>query len=86
MVGDEGGLISRFHVDNQTTTFKSFRTIFQGLDHLPTFLSDTMMPNINPDSAAEALVLASGGYDACQNMVRDNLPSASLPSSNFVIY
>ena len=31
-----------------------------------------MMPNIYPDSAAEALVLASGGYDACHNVVRDN--------------
>ena len=31
-----------------------------------------MMPNINPDSAAEAVVLASGGYDACQNVVSND--------------
>ena len=53
----------------------------EGLDQLPTFLSDTMMPNINPDSASEALVLASGGYDACQNVVRDN--SDHVPHSKF---
>ena len=41
-----------------------------------------MMPNINPDAAAEASVLASGGYDACQNVVRDR----SVAYLSFFIY
>ena len=40
-----------------------------GLDRLPNFLADTMLPNINPDVAAAASVLANGGLDPCEYAV-----------------
>ena len=43
--------------------------MISGLDRLPNFLADTMQPNISPDVAAEASVLANGGLDPCQYAV-----------------
>ena len=37
--------------------------ISPGLDSLPNTLMETMLPNISPESAAEAAVQIFGGYD-----------------------
>ena len=42
-----------------------FRIIFLGLDKLPRFLSDTMLPTTSPEKTMEATVLVNGGYDPC---------------------
>ena len=43
-----------------------------GLDKTPNFLADTMLPNISPDVAAEASVLANGGLDSCEYVVSND--------------
>ena len=40
--------------------------ITTGLDKLPRFLSDTMLPTTSPERTMEAKVLTNGGYDPCQ--------------------
>ena len=49
-----------------------------GLDRLPTFLADTMLPNISPDVAAEASVLANGGLDSCEYVVSNDTTQLSI--------
>ena len=36
-----------------------------GLDKVPRFLSDTMLPTSSPERTMEATVLVNGGYDPC---------------------
>ena len=36
-----------------------------GLDKLPRFLSETMLPTTSPEKTMEATVLVNGGYDPC---------------------
>ena len=38
-----------------------------GLDKVPQFLRETMLPNIAPETAAQASVTIKGGYDPCQH-------------------
>ena len=37
-----------------------------GLDKVPSILVDTMLPNVNPETAAKKSVIIHGGYDPCQ--------------------
>ena len=37
-----------------------------GLDKVPSVLVDTMLPNVNPETAAKKSVIINGGYDPCQ--------------------
>ena len=37
-----------------------------GLDKVPSILVDTMLPNVDPETAAEKSVISNGGYDPCQ--------------------
>ena len=45
--------------------------ITTGLDKMPSILVDTMLPNVNPESAAKKSVAIYGGYDPCQYNVRN---------------
>ena len=38
-----------------------------GLDKVPQFLRETMLPNIAPETAAQASVTINGGYVPCQH-------------------
>ena len=45
--------------------------MISGLEQTPKFLSETMLPNVRAEAAAEASVLANGGYDPCQYAVNN---------------
>ena len=44
-----------------------------GLDKVPQFLRETMLPNIAPETAAQASVTINGGYDPCQHDMVNNI-------------
>ena len=52
-------------------------TVIIGLDKLPRFLSDTMLPTTSPEKTMEATVLVNGGYDPCHYKVRMNRPNSN---------
>ena len=49
-----------------TNNFFRKNGLVSGLDKVPQFISDTMLPNTSPDKAAEASVLVNGGLDPCK--------------------
>ena len=60
-----------------------------GLDKVPTILVDTMLPNVNPETAAKKSVIINGGYDPCHYNVSFfclsiNLISLRLPDHQYL--
>ena len=63
--------------------FQNF--INSGLDNVPSILLDTMLPNVNPETAAKKSVILNKGYDPCQYSVSLHGFYSQFPSNVYKV-